>query len=336
MDIGAYGINQHMITLWFDEHPELFAEQYMVQPEYDYVISVPANEEIAIDLKAGDGVKDTLRLWDNAGEFYKNLVIQINGQDEYTEESYLISDADYYLGCVKNGEKEKYYIYAQLGYELYNQIQVYELTENGGIYQGGLERAYIPGEWNSETDSYFMDVWNDLSEFELQSRIDWVGVVTGEKTYMVDWDNPLPKAQTDYYDISTDWYTLTLKKPLEMKILPNGKMEEIPEGTTFQYLRTDGETYVDLLMEDGRECRVMTENWDGEPAINGNYPEMYFEGLPTGFQRKLKKLYQIKQKGEKLWEKINFPGLWDCLAFLLVSERFSCLEKSFRHWRLYY
>lgn len=175
MDIGAYGINQHMITLWFDEHPELFAEQYMVQPEYDYVISVPASEEIAIDLKAGDGVKDTLRLWDNAGEFYKNLVIQINGQDEYTEESYLISDAD-------------------------------------------------------------------------------------------------------YYDISTDWYTLTLKKPLEMKILPNGKMEEIPAGTTFQYLRTDGETYVDLLMEDGRECRVMTENWDGEPAINGNYPEMYFEG----------------------------------------------------------
>lgn len=122
-----------------------------------------------------------------------------------------------------------------------------------------------------------------MSEFELQSRIDWVGVVTGEKTYMVDWDNPLPKAQTDYYDISTDWYTLTLKKPLEMKILPNGKMEEIPAGTTFQYLRTDGETYVDLLMEDGRECRVMTEKWDGEPAINGNYPEMYFEGLPTGF-----------------------------------------------------
>ena len=232
--------------------------------------------------------RDIIHLEDETKKAYPELSKSLDTlRDEKIEEM------DWFMGKFlkqaqeEDGVNEEFYGYTNecefFVQRADNQIQVYELTENGGIYQGGLERAYIPGEWNSETDSYFMDVWNDLSEFELQSRIDWVGVVTGEKTYMVDWDNPLPKAQTDYYDISTDWYTLTLKKPLEMKILPNGKMEEIPAGTTFQYLRTDGETYVDLLMEDGRECRVMTENWDGEPTINGNYPEMYFEGLPTGF-----------------------------------------------------
>ena len=283
MDIGAYGINQHMITLWFDEYPELFAEQYMVQPEYDYVISVPANAEIAIDLKAGDGVKDMLRLWNESEDLYSKLVFQINGQDYYSEEIYLISDSSYYLSCLKNGEEEKYYIYAQLGYELFNQLQVYELTDKGVIYQGGLEQTYVPGEWDSETESYFMDVFNNPSEFELYSRTDWVGVVTGVRTYQADWENPVPKALTDDYDISNEWYTLTLKRAMEFEILPDGNIEEFPAGTTFQYLRTDNETYVDLLMEDGRECRVYTENWDGEAGIQGYSPDLCFDGLPNGF-----------------------------------------------------
>lgn len=281
MDVGAYGINQPVITIWFNEYPQLFAEKYMAAMEMDYAMHVPANEEIAIDIKPGDEKKDTLRIWNTAG--YSELVFQVNGQDYYTEEGYLIGDADYYLVCLKNDGEEKYYVYAQLGYELYHQIQVYELTENGGVRIGSLDREYVPEEWNSETDSAYMAVFNDPSEFELYSRTNWVGVVTGVRGYQADFENPVPKAQTDYYDISNDWYQLTLKKPIELEILPEETKEVIPEGTTFRYLRTDNDTYVDFLLEDGRECRVYTENWDGEAAIQGDYPDAYFEGLPNGF-----------------------------------------------------
>ena len=56
---------------------------------------------------------------------------------------------------------------------------------------------------------------------------------------------------------------------LEVIMLPEKKTEVLPAGTNFYYLRTDGESYAELELEDGRECRIEIVQRDWEPCING-------------------------------------------------------------------
>ena len=45
--------------------------------------------------------------------------------------------------------------------------------------------------------------------------------------------------------------------------------EELPAGTEFYFIRTDGASYVDARLTDGRECRIMVEFEDYTQTING-------------------------------------------------------------------
>lgn len=286
LNLNGYGSEEYMVTIWFDEAPELFVDNYMAQPEGHYAMALPEGREIAMKICPGDDVEDTLSLnsmTDEATGWYQRLVFHINGQDYCSDEVYNISELSGHLVCLKNGEKEKFFIYAAMSFELHHQIAVYELTENGVVYCGSMENARFPGEWNSETNSYFGIVLNDPTKFELVSRTDLVGVVDGVKVCEADWETGLPKTQSDDYKITADWCELTLKRPLVVEVLPEGDKEEILAGTTFKYLRTDNKTYVDFLMEDGRESRVYTEEVEEETVIRGENPNMIFEGLPTGF-----------------------------------------------------
>jgi len=75
--------------------------------------------------------------------------------------------------------------------------------------------------------------------------------------------------ETDCYSMDNNGYPLVAKLPIEVQMLPGEKKEELPAGTKFYFLRTDGETYVDARLEDGRECRIMVEYTDYEYQING-------------------------------------------------------------------
>ena len=91
----------------------------------------------------------------------------------------------------------------------------------------------------------------------------------------------MPAAKTEYYDLSASLRRLISKLPLEVGILPDGTREELPAGTMLRMLRTDGETYMDLELEDGRECRLVLERnpdtW--EWLINGISEWDCFEDL---------------------------------------------------------
>ena len=64
-----------------------------------------------------------------------------------------------------------------------------------------------------------------------------------------------------------------------MIILPENKVETVPAGTEFSFLRTDNESYVDLKMEDGRECRIEFEEIDYTSCSNGVPEWECFENL---------------------------------------------------------
>ena len=55
--------------------------------------------------------------------------------------------------------------------------------------------------------------------------------------------------------------------------------EEVPAGTEFHFLRTDNESYVDMKMDDGRDCRVHVEFDGWERTVNGISEYDAFDGI---------------------------------------------------------
>jgi hypothetical protein len=62
-------------------------------------------------------------------------------------------------------------------------------------------------------------------------------------------------------------------------LLPQKTVETVPAGTEFFFLRTDNESWVDLVMADGQECRIVLETADWPSTINGISEVECFENL---------------------------------------------------------
>jgi len=57
--------------------------------------------------------------------------------------------------------------------------------------------------------------------------------------------------------------------PLEVTMLPGKTKETLPAGTNFYFRRTDVDTYADMELEDGRQCRIEIVYEGDTPMING-------------------------------------------------------------------
>ena len=112
-------------------------------------------------------------------------------------------------------------------------------------------------------------MFNDPSNVLLATRMDVLSTMFGTKSHYIHPEYGFLVAKEEHYDILGDLMPITSKIPLELQILPEGTMEELPAGTTFYFVRTDGGTYVDMRLEDGRECRIEFETDGWERSING-------------------------------------------------------------------
>ena len=83
----------------------------------------------------------------------------------------------------------------------------------------------------------------------------------------------------DTYTLREDLDPIISSISLPVILLPQNSKEIIPAGTEFRFLRTDNETYVDLAMADGQECRIVIEEIDWTPTINGVPEWECFENL---------------------------------------------------------
>ena len=262
----------------FDEMPELFCEEYTMAPEGGYAMALPYYYETEVDLAAGDSVRDTISYWTYEDEYgAMSLTVSLNGQ-EYTEESWSTFSVEPYLVCVE----ENFYLYVE-GYagNDYRVLYVYDLAggeielmdefSNAGFVRVWEENAGIDG-------IYYTVLFNDPSEFILGSKCDLLGTKTAYRNYNVDADGTL-RPLSDIYELDQDLEPIVSVVSLDVIILPENKVETVPAGTEFSFLRTDNESYVDLKMEDGRECRIEFEEIDYTSCINGVPEWECFENL---------------------------------------------------------
>jgi len=274
-ELAASAVGELTATLWFDKYPDLFVSEYTQVPEGGYAVALSKTGSNEADLTPGDGHAD--RIYVDALE-YEWLKVGRNDQDIWNEEYYGY-DFDAYLVTPDN---RNFYLYIQTsGANDYQTLYVYDLTEEVPAYVAEFPGDGFVGDWDDsyEFGTYFMNVFNDPSEFVVGTRIDLLGTMTGERVCRVSPASGAPFPQTEYFTLPEDRPPLISKVDLEVQILPEQKTETLPAGTRFRFLRTNGETYVDMLLDDGRECRVLTDRQGWMVLVNGIPEEDCFEGV---------------------------------------------------------
>lgn len=275
-EIASYAMGTIKVTLWFDESPELFDEKFFEKPTTGYVMELPLDNEVEINLnkERKDKLKISTYYETEEDEEYgvQRLRVTLNDNSYYEEEYY---GYDFYpcLVCVNDSDKEQYFLYVQgIAENDYSCISIYDLNGEEIKMIDRLSGVGFCGVWDEdagEYGTYYSCVFSNPQEFELGTRMEILGTWTGKRLYSIDAENGIPKPMTEYFTISNSWNPAVSRIPLEVTMLPDETKEELAAGTEFYFIRTDGESYVDARLADGRECRIMVEIVDYVQTING-------------------------------------------------------------------
>ena len=268
-EIAPYAAGLLTATIWFDEIPELFREEYTVTPKDGYAMALPQWFEVEVDLNRGDDVRDTLSVNNWIGEYgAQYLKLQLNGQ-EYLEESWCAFSMKSYLICP--GDSGFYLCVEASGENDYCTIYTYDLSSETPRIVADYSGAGFRNVWDPDAGIdgvFYTEVFNDPVEFTLGSKCNLLGTKTAFRRYTVETDGTFLPLQ-DIYDLERNPDPIVSAIPLEVTLLPQNTAETVPAGTEFTFLRTDNESWVDLVMKDGRECRIEIKEIDWTPTING-------------------------------------------------------------------
>ena len=264
------------VTLWFADNPKLFAESYTRSPENGYVLTLPQSGYTDVDLKPSEKGSDQLAVGLNEEG---RLWIELNDSRIYNEEFYA-----YYLDAyLVTPDNENFYLYIDSSSDNdYRAIHVYELKAGQPILRTVLWGHGMDGQWIEKYEfgeTYFVRHFNDPSSYTLFTRADMLSTISGTRSYHTDPKTGLPQTDAEYYTLSSGMPPLVSLIPLKVKMLPDEAAETLPAGTKFYFLRTDNETYVDMALEDGRECRIYVVRRDWEWIVDGHSEYDCFENL---------------------------------------------------------
>ena len=263
-------------TLWFNEHPELFEEAYTQLPEGGYVIPVPESTQVDVDLDPEKDGYDQLYVFLDG---YGTLSVGKNG-NAVRDDNYFAYYADTYLVTPDN---ERFYLYIDCTAENdYSTFHVYDVNgttpelltviEGEGFSGMWVEDYFLGGNW-------FNEVFNNPAHFLMAGRLDLLGTMSGTRPFHVDPFTGLPVAEVDYYTLPAERDPLVTKISLTVKLLPGLVDYEIPAGTRLWFMRSNGTSYVDMRMADGKQCRIYLEYRNWQAYINGIPEEDCFEGI---------------------------------------------------------
>jgi len=273
--ILPYAAGKPTATIWFDEAKELFNPDYLPLGSQAYAVKLPLFEEVEFDLNPGDSNRDIIQISGLMGEYeaYEQLWLTINGT-AYTYDIYAYS-INAYLAMTGTGDDRNCFLYLEsIGDSDYPTLTVYNLI--GGFPEKICELSgsdFSGGTYSGKT------VFTDPGSFRLDTRMDILGTRFGSREYSVDLDWGMPVPHQDYYDIENYGIPLVSMIPLEVFNLNAKTQQNLPAGTEFYAIRTDGETYMDFRLTDGIECRIGIDTSGYPDLINGIPEDECFEGI---------------------------------------------------------
>ena len=200
----------------------------------------------------------------------------------FVEEVVSAYEFEPYLVCVGEPGWEKYYLYvASVTDNDYHMLHVYDLNGDSIACAADLYNIRMEGEWVEGLEEYgtwYGEIFNTPAEFGMYTGMDLLGTLQAFRMYQVDFSTGVPQPMTDFFWIenSPEWVS---RVPLEGFEIIGQVWREIPAGSIFTMLRTDGETYMEMQTEDGKVYKLNTNRNVWPWTVNGIPEEECFEGI---------------------------------------------------------
>ena len=278
-DLAPYVAGSQQVDISFKEQPQLFQSKYVVEKE-SYSKVIRENSSCFADVN-GDGKEEEISYSVARDEygFGGAITVTCDGQtfdtaeiDKDASDAYGAYGAYSSEGYVLHTSDGRTYLYLQhLDDNDYRYVNVFRLDQGRPSYVGYEGMAW----YNTQI--------LDPDSFMLYTRLDVLGTYYGMKRYHVD-EAGLPASDDEAYVINES-SMLRSTRDLAVTILEkNGSETEatVPSGTGYTIFRTDGASYADAHLNDGRDCRIQIKEgsrgwgWD----IDGVSEEECFEWLP--------------------------------------------------------
>lgn len=263
----------------FDANPGVFSEYYTAAP-LSYAVPFTQWRCMDYDLN-GDGAEDDIyidREYAEDGVSIERLTISVNGR-EYTANTPM-TDCTAYTVCISGGAKSFLFISAQ-NLTGYGYISVYRLDRTGASLVGMLyESSLYAAGYASVCPG--VPLLTDPGSFVLGTRIQYLGTLTGIKTYSTGEDG-MPVSADAYYQLYGA-QPLTLKSQLVTATIDAAgsgtfAAETFSPGTQLSFLRSDGAGAVDMVTDEGVYCRLYVSGKPGSQKVNGMPVEDVFTGM---------------------------------------------------------
>lgn len=212
-----------------------------------------------------NGTMDELYLSEDheESEYDSKVHIRLNGTETETYGGYGVSAA-----YVMRDEKGRNWLYLEtLSDNDYRTLSVFDLSGDIPYPVGDCTEGSFYENVPAEPDSYY-----------LTKRLDLLSTYTGFRRFRIG-ENGMPEAKEDFYTIDGEGLAVTTK--MEVPAFTGEQMDEaclIPAETAVTFLRTDGESWVEMETLDGRLYRVEVD-YEWPQSIDGTEIEAYFDNL---------------------------------------------------------
>lgn len=257
------------------EIPFVADGQQMVKKEYASGVKGSAKEiwelaEISVDVGGGSR---TLSYTIEENDINFSSIISIQWGQQSTEFEMYGSFLQAYLFQKEDGRA---WLYADcLGDNDWHTMYVFDLNQDVPVCVG-------------DTADYIGEhLVADPEDFVLYTHMEALGTNIGFRHYRVG-ENGMPEVIDRVYTIvnyDRGWGEYAITSKVEIPVQMHGDdgtektQEMVPAGTVFYLRRTDGETFVEMELEDGRRCDILIEKDGYFSRVNGIGEDECFDGL---------------------------------------------------------
>ena len=284
-ELGAYATGSHEVVLGYEEYPKAFVEEY-VPKEYGSFIYDFRGEIRDFDL-TGDGEPDTLSIDFDHNDDYTEIIgisASVNGNEDSFNDDLWITSSDYISHYIRLSDGRQYVYVNVVIAEEYNEYFVFEI--DGGAVKAvdstTLDNASGIFGQNGRTYSYA--ILADPENMQLEQMFWILSTFYGVRSYHVGADG-MPESDEPYRINSVvEKNTIVSTTDLVCDIVDeDGNVlstgETIGSGASFYLLATDGESYVDARISDGRIVRINITSTEHPCYVDGVPADECFEEL---------------------------------------------------------
>lgn len=268
LDLACYAAGRQMVTLLYQDYPELLNAEYFENAPENYVIGLEFSNEEEIRDAAGTGLRQ-LFIYDSSDETdydsIDSIMIQL-GNQETEQTTHTFSVRPYYIRS--NGSS---FLYLQMIAESdYQSIMIFDVS--------GEKAEYV-----NEIDGSLVD-FADPNHFQMENQMDLLSTYGAVRTFHVGEDG-IPVNESEDYEVLDYGDGLNLVSTVELtgELIDENTQQPagegvFPAGTEFTFKRTDNKSYVIMKASDGRTVKFnVTAEWP--QTINGMDAEECFEQL---------------------------------------------------------